>query len=528
MAALDRAGVSSRLDAAKDEVATLIDSLLPGRQLCLISSSGSARKLTGFTDNKRVLHAALAGIETEEVAGELDEALRLARALSRTEPFDRVLLLSDGVFQADSHVDLPFTLEYQRLDPAGSNLGITSLNARRSAGGDWSLFSVIEGRGAEGRDQVATLELSLQGEMLVREHLTLEPGASERLVVTLPGDTHGTITLRLIPVGFDALAADNLAFLELIPARPLQVLVSSSLPAFQHALSALPEVVHEDETGASGDRSHDLVITDREDLLESAGREAVAALTVGLVPSDLASAITIDQQGSAVIDWQRGGLLQHVELDDLIILDRPQLADGIDEGWLERLGYEVLISGNSGPLLLSRRSHERRDYHLLFHPDRSTLPYRIGFPILLSNLVHEAARRAGLSERAAVRTGILPPLALAPEQEYLVRGPDGGELRGRAGAGGELTGMPATRVGEHRIIRSDGTEVAIVATSLLDSTETRLAGVDEIDLPELAVTVAESPVEVDRPLWPWLVLLGLAVALLEWWLFHRRPGGAIG
>ena len=58
MAAVDSAG-KSRLDIAKAEVGKLIDSMLPDQRLCLISVAGTARQLTDFTDNRRVLRDAL-------------------------------------------------------------------------------------------------------------------------------------------------------------------------------------------------------------------------------------------------------------------------------------------------------------------------------------------------------------------------------------------------------------------------------------------------------------------------------------
>jgi hypothetical protein len=523
MAALDRAGGVSRLQAAKATVGTMIESLLPGQKLCLISFAGSARRLTGFTDNKRVLHAALDAIQVDQVAGDLDGALRLAQALSRTEPLSRALLLSDGVFPATANVELPFTLEYQRLDPAADNLGITSLNARRAASGDWSLFISIEGRSEV--EQIATIELSHDGETMIREHLTVAAAVSERLVVTVPGSTQGTVTVRLQPVGFDSLDADNLAFLELVPARPQRVLVSADLHSFRRALAVLPEVELVDEIADPG-FACDLVICDDESLLAAAGAEAVAALTVGLVPGDIGAAISIDDGGAQVVDWQRGAMfLQHVQLDDLVIVDRPVAAAGFDEASLERLGYEVLVHGADGPLLLQREQDQRVAYHMLFDPERSTLPYRIGFPILIANIVHEAAQRAGLNERRPVRTGILPPLALSPDKEYLVTGPDGTTVHGRTGSSGELIGMPASRVGRYLVTDSrDQRPVKEVAASLLDRNESRLVVVDEIDLAELSVAAAATPVETDRPLWPVLALLALGIALGEWWLFHRRPG----
>ena len=54
MAATDTAGGPTRLERAKERVEALIDGALPDR-ICLIAISDSARQLTEFTNNKRIL-----------------------------------------------------------------------------------------------------------------------------------------------------------------------------------------------------------------------------------------------------------------------------------------------------------------------------------------------------------------------------------------------------------------------------------------------------------------------------------------
>jgi hypothetical protein len=81
------------------------------------------------------------------------------------------------------------------------------------------------------------------------------------------------------------------------------------------------------------------------------------------------------------------------------------------------LGFEILADAPKGPLILARldeKSGGAGRIHFLFHPDRSTLPYRVAFPILMSNLVSLAQRMAGLSEASALSTGVLPPQPSPP------------------------------------------------------------------------------------------------------------------
>jgi hypothetical protein len=93
-----------------------------------------------------------------------------------------------------------------------------------------------------------------------------------------------------------------------------------------------------------------------------------------------------------------------VNLDDVVLSEDPHNAPDVTETRYRELGYEILADGPHGPLILEKSEGELQRVHLLFHPDRSTLVYRVGFPVLITNLVQSAMRRAQLSEVAAATT----------------------------------------------------------------------------------------------------------------------------
>jgi hypothetical protein len=557
MAALDAPGGISRLGAAKKKVRRLIDGLPPGCELCLISFDRKARKRTGFTDEGRVLHAALAAIEVEDVTSRLDGALRITEALARGVSFDEVLLLSDGNFPAKVDFELPFGLDYERLPAAGQNFGITSLGAQASGDGGWLVFCRIEGSpDARASARVELVDVGEGGGTVGEREVSLEGGASQRMMFRIDGDRPWSLRLRLVPDGFDSLASDNVAYLDVPAARPLSVRVPPSMVAFRHALGVRERVdlYPEGESGpaagagvrmvvppgperprvtierpgpasvapagAPGGGAWDLLVSDT-----AADRKILArtSLFVGVVPEEVTKLVTVEQGGTEVVDWRRSSpLLQHVELADLVVLDRPCSREGSREGDYENLGYEVLVHGKEGPLVLEKREGDRLSFFLLFHTDRSTLPYRVGFPILLSNLVGVAAHQAGLDEVRGRKTGVLPPLALLPKTVYGVVGPDGKRREEKTNASGELRGIPAPRVGEY-VVTGEGAP-GPVGASLLSASETALEGVEEIQFSELSVSASAAPLEADRPLWPLLGLVGFCVLLFEWWFFHRRRG----
>jgi hypothetical protein len=176
-------------------------------------------------------------------------------------------------------------------------------------------------------------------------------------------------------------------------------------------------------------------------------------------------------------------------------------------------------------LILEKTDGDLMRVHLLFHPDRSTLIYRVGFPVLITNAVQAAMRRAQLSEVNAATTGVLPAITLSAGENVRVEGPGNFRHSAEAEADGKLTGIPAPRAGEYKI--TGKSEPIRLGAALLSASETSLAGVEQIEFAEqLKVTAATAAPKVDRSLWWGLACVALAVLALEWWWFNRRPARA--
>ncbi|MEX2286054.1 MAG: VWA domain-containing protein [Planctomycetaceae bacterium] len=526
MAATEKPGGPTRLDVAKERIGELIDALLPNQRMSLIAFSSTARRLTDFTDNKRILHDALDKIEVVDVPSRIEDALQMTEALVRTTTMgiDSVLMFTDGNLPEQVDFELSFQINYQQLPPAGKNIGITALNARRSSGGFWDIFVRVEASAAG--QSAADVELVQNDTAAGTQHVVLDAKEAERLVFRVESEQEAQIELRLRPSDDDSLASDNVAFLTLPRVRLLTVFVPPDLASYRHALRAIPSVELLPQEGADAKPTlptYDLLITDRKEDLEI---EAAAALYVGIVPNDLTSLVKVNEGSADVVDWQRGStLLQHVQLAEIQSTDEPHSTEGTADGDYEQLGYEILAFGRRGPLILSKRVGARVGFYLLFHSDRSTLPYRVAFPIMVSNLVEVALQQSSLSEVRGESTGVLPPLPLDRSRAYTVRGPEGFELGVASDENALVSGIPAERVGTYRFY--DGGDVRKqVGVGLLDARESGLTATDEIRFPEdLAVSAAVEDVRTDKPLWPTFAILGFCVLLVEWWYFHRRPGG---
>jgi Ca-activated chloride channel family protein len=513
MAARD-AGGRSRLELARAAAAAAIAALQPDEQLALIAFARHARLLAPFTSDKAELSRALAALTVEDVDSDLLEPLRMAEAMARAAPVRRVVLVSDGNVPAAAGFDLPYELDYRVLPPAGPNLGITQLRARRRTGGGWSVFAALHG--TDGVAAGAAVELRRNGEVIGTEPVVLRSDRSQRLVWTLAAADHGALELRLRHAGADALATDDHAVLRLTPPRDLRVRVDAGLHAWRHAIAVAAGAKLVDD-GDTNDL--DLVVA----RVPASSPPAPTRLFDGAMPAGLDASVTIGQPpaGDAAIDWRRDApLLEHVELGEVVFLDQPTWQPGSGEGNVERLGAEVLVHGRRGPLLVQRATEERSDWYLLGSSERSTLPYRVAFPILVANLLRIAAERAGVLEVAAPRAGVLPAVPMPAGTACEVRAPDGSRRIAHTAANGRLADVPAPIVGRYEVA-GDGTTVA-VDVALLSADESSLARVETMALRDLRVAATRADaVDVDRPLWATLALLATVVLLVEWWYFHR-------
>jgi Ca-activated chloride channel family protein len=511
----------TRLDVVKEQVREQIENLTGDQRIALFSFASTGRRLTEFTNDRRVLLKALDQIQPSHLPGQLDDVLRLAAAYTRTFPIQSVTILTDGNLPDQVDFELPFSLEVNRVDAGGPNVGITEMSARRSGPQDWEVFLRVSGSGEDLRG--AELQFFENGTQTSAQSVEVAKDEPERLVFPISATQQTLIEARLVPAGFDSMELDNTVWLSLPTPRPLKVWTSPKLSSWRHALQVQPNLDLDESTDAvPAGSDYDLLITDSND---TGGAMAPVQVFVGVVPADLQNLIEIRKDVAVVVDWNRTSpFLRHVQLSDVQIGEQPYLAEGASVKELEELGYEVLIDGNTGPLLLQRREGLQVSFWFTFHTDRSTLPYRVGFPILAANAVEAALKQASLSEVSAAPTGVLPALTVLPERDYLIRSPDGSQVTVKSGPTGLLTGIAAPRVGRYDVL--DGGDLTTsIGTGLLNATETSLSSTSELRFTELTVATNESEtLDSDRPLWWILALLAFLVMLFEWWYFSRARG----
>ncbi|MEY3460265.1 MAG: hypothetical protein RL215_3422, partial [Planctomycetota bacterium] len=409
MGAIDESSGKSRLELVRERVRSQIENLSGNQKIALFTFSATGRRLTEFTNDRRLLLKALEQIQPSDLPARLDDVLRITAAYTTSFPIENVTVLTDGNLQEKVDFELPFKIRIDRVGSIAPNLGITELSARRSGTDQWEVFARVSGSAEQLLE--AELQLHENGQQTQASKVEVSKDDAERLVFPINGQQAVLLEAKLVPSSSDALAADNSVWISLPAVRPLRTLASQSLASWHKAVSIIPNVEAEiinPENGIIPAGDWDLLISDNP---EHAKLPVPVKLLVGIIPDDLKNLVTVQDQLGAVVDWNRTApLLRHVQLAEVEFAELPAYAPNASVKDLEERGYEVLIDGKAGPLLLQKREGLQTTWYFTFHTDRSTLPYRVGFPILAANAVDAAMKQSSLSEISAAPTGVLPPL----------------------------------------------------------------------------------------------------------------------
>lgn len=506
----------SRLDLVKEKLTELINGKPGEQEFSIISYSNNARRVCSFSSNSQVLLDAVKHLKVDDVEGNFEDALRLTQAMTKSSQFGEVLLYSDGNISDVPTFNLSFKLNYQKIKEENlPNIGVSKMNAVRSGQSSWMVFIQIDMN--EFFKGSAELQIYQNGDKIGTDKVFAGDKLSQRLSFRVDGSKESVIEARLVTDSFDSLKVDNSAFLSLKLARPLDVFIPESLDLISTIVKNIEGVKIVNDQSAH----IDLLFTDKKEHLEL---PAKTAITFGFIPEDLEPFYETKSEQSKIIDWDKTDLiLQHTSLDDVLLIKTLALKADSRPVEIEKKAYEIVSYGEKAPVILKKNYGNKNAYHFLFNYFASTLPYKIAFPIMITNTINKAMADAGLSEISGNQTGVLPEVYLDPSKEYSVTGPDNKTIKVTTSEKGVLDGVPALISGTYKI--SEGSkDIHNISVSLLSQSETSLEKLNNVKFNEMSVTVSEEEAQTDKSLWGLVTLIAFIFLVLEWWFYQKRPG----
>jgi len=506
----------NRFEAAKSQIADLVDGLGSNDHLSLISMSHTPQVLIASSQDKGQIMAALQRAKVTNQDADLEQALSLATSLAAGRAHIGVLVVGDGhVLAPDQTMVVPFPVSYLRIGTDAANAAILAL-ASRSLQGNLVALAQVANYSHEQRS--IPVELYADGKLVNVQTVTLGAGASGAIqwgpLLSTTHFLHAQILTQ------DALSVDHDAWAIVGGSMHGRVLLVTKGNSFLQTALLLQANI-------------DLYKTTPDKYVINAGNFDLTVFD-GFVPATLpaGSALFVNPPQGNYVFGQSGpevqvshisagsgntSLLDNVDLSSIRVLRLSHLLK-------PALWAQAVINTPETPLLIAGENNNRRIAAFSFDLHDSDLPLQSSFPILIYNMVNwflppPVAGDGQVSPNLPVTLQTWPGAdqvtISGPNQQTVTIAPP----------------FPAAPYAQTNSIgiyqvnqRVNGQERrGAFAVSLFDPQQSRLA--PAMQLPVVHSTNFASGSNgvprVLREIWPWIAAFLLLILCLEWWLFSR-------
>ncbi|MEL7498376.1 MAG: BatA and WFA domain-containing protein [Planctomycetota bacterium] len=560
MSVTDLEGDTSRLEEAKRQLKIAIEQMKSNDAAMIISFHDSANVVQSYTTSKSTLKQKVDNISQSQHASDLEEAMKAASGLAnpgrisdRQSGVDvqvadalaaKMLIFTDGAVKKIPRFQMGnLSAEYR---PIGSlvappqNIGITalSINDQLADASEVQAFARLQNSGLE--DQTVGLSLFVDGKLTDAKRVTI-PGIDSTTTdfdltdIATQMDTSLPIELRIDES--DPYLQDNIAKTVLNPPRMVNVLVVSDDSDFlEYALTtsrlqkfAVTEfqkrsyLKTDDYKNRSLIGRYDLIIFDQ------------------CVPESMPSCSTVFWGSIPPEKWSVEKTIETTPLVDVnnahpIMFDLRMGRVNILESAVLKgpLGNTTLLQSTEGPVMVIGPRGSFEDLVIGFPLSKllesgdteinSDWPKNLSFPFFVQNMV---VTLGGVAQFGGARDYVPGELIRIrpriPYQEIEVTTPDGVTEQLKVGSDQRFVFTNTERCGVYEVRGKDTDEVDHLFTvNLFDPIESDIAVREklEIGLEEFEGTRGSETVR--KNLWTWLLLLGLVVLTIEWYIYNQR------
>lgn len=564
----------TRLDLAREAAKARVRELLDGgwfsttaSDVMVVAFGSRAEVRAPFTSSIATLEQAIDGIEPSDESTGFAEAIELARAFasSRNVGDERgeqrevdlgeapaLELYSDGRIADLGRIALRAgeRIIYHRVGTTPRNLAIDAVSADRPPDGIERIQVFASVVNPQDSPASATLEMSVDGVVRAVTPEPVEiPAASETGGVWSPGRAQvvfrpfeqpadAVIEVSIVAppsssagaaegARADALPADDRAAIVVPPAKPLAVLHAGGDGFIVRTLlDGLPleRVVH--------------VAADEYAAMVADGRAAAYDVTVldGFAPERLAPGRYLVLGATPPLD----GLTEYGRQEGVyarIVRDEHPVfrAASLDDLFVSSMravqadrGFEILAEAAEGPLVVA---YDRAGLHVLtvtFDPLDSNWPLQRSFVHFMANAIEHLGRAGeAVAGRAVAPGGAITVSLPAGSRDAILVAPGGKEAPLAVDAAGTASWGPARVAGLYEVgFLAPGAadrDRRSIAVNMTDALESRIAPRESLDLGTATVQgVSVAATSRRGALWPWVLALGLAIVLLEWWYYQRQ------
>ncbi len=521
----------TRFDAARATAERMIGRMRGGDRMMLLLATSHTQRLTPFTRDRNLLRRALRDARPADTTTHLRDALLLAASLSGAGAREsspetvgmalsghRIFVLSDGAFPPLEDVDLRGSeVQFVKLGQRSENVGIVALDVRRAfrETADYQMFVAVRNYSPSAKK--TNIEF-YRNEVLIDVRPLELPAADKTLGYSEKAEVFGNLkeASGILQAKLDLqddLEVDNIAYSQLSVRQDLRVLLVTDGDLYlERALNLDPHVKVStiSPSGYTGQSGFDVVV------FENVGPKAPPAgnhLYINCAGPTAPVTIRRKITEASILDWDRvHPAMRYVKLSQLRL---PEALSAELKPWGTQLAEH-----ESGVAVAVGEHEGFKSAYVGFPLLRTEFPLRVAFPIFFNNMAQWLAARPGRTEGLQLRTGQTASLEVRPGiSEITVTSPSGQKQIVRPD--GRIAYAAGTE--ERGIYTAEGRNYrAQFAVNLLSRDESATQPQDRIQFGNRPVLAGTGSARTHQELWRWLLLLGLAVLGIEWWVYHRR------
>jgi len=545
---------ATRFNEAKEKARDIVRRMEHGDRMLIIAADSEARIVQQFEKDRRTLYRTLDGLQAGFQTTDLSQAFELVREVIRPLSEPQVYLLSDGaeVMRTlhgrsdnefpEKYGDVLSSIQFHAFGKEKGNVGIVSFSSRRNMDSerDFSALLVLQNTFGEPRKVAIRLSIGAKKEgekskkdsgpnvggttIDVRE-VTLPPNElhTEMYEKTLLVGGQFTAEVTLLDPGVkDVFLVDNTSY-EWIPKRErIKVLVVAP----KEELGGYLDAAMSANIGVQGYR----ISPEKYNLNYDVG----AMIFYNWIPAKLpdthlifvntsgknpAASVTKDVVMRPLMRaWDRTHpLMNYISLENLLIAESL----GIQQmDFMEPIARTVQT-----PIILAGRRGPQKLVFVAFDPKQSDFPFRLAFPVLVSNSLLWFTQNELGEQKTQIKPGevveIRVPLSERDRPtEVFVTDP----LKAEAVI--PVIGETATYTQTHlcgTYTYTIGRQKHGFAVNLSDPTESKIAPNPEFQKSfKEAHSIEEKAPVVERELWFALNWLALIVLCVEAYVYHQR------
>ncbi len=231
----------SRFAKAKLTAAALARSLRVGDEMAILTAGGNSTVAIGLTGHVRSLLEAIDRIELTDAPNSLVAAVQMAKRLVPPSKQSKLMLLTDGCDPAIEDLQKDESITLYGFGTPQDNLAITQFQVRRSLLDAIGYQVLVEVSNLGANAQKCRLELNLEDALVDVVPIELEPGASKTLNLDHASATGGRLVAKIDDT--DGIAVDNVALAVLPTRRKMPITLATAGSIFlKSVLESIPLV----------------------------------------------------------------------------------------------------------------------------------------------------------------------------------------------------------------------------------------------------------------------------------------------